>query len=186
MIACLTQYLSAFLLPLLDGDANAYHLASCLLHDVDEGKASLTVGKEVVNNQHLVVGCEIWARDEHVVMALVGEGVSLRHVLVVGAVGSLTFFCKHYGHVVEVAEQCSDGYAARLDGKNFVDRLTAEASFELVCNLAYDVNVNLMVQEVIHFQDVAFLNHAVFFDFLFKEIHCFVMLFNYWNYKMQS
>ena len=110
--------LSALLLTFLYGYADADNLAASLLDDVDEGKACLSVGKEIVNDEHFVVGSEIWARHKHVVVALVGERVCLRHIFVVGAIGCLAFFGEHHRHVVEVAEEHGNGNAARLDGEN--------------------------------------------------------------------
>ena len=62
-------------------------------------------------------------------MALVGEGIGFRHILVVGAVGRLALFGKYDRHVVEVAEQRGDGNSAGLDGKYLVYRLSTEAAF---------------------------------------------------------
>ena len=50
MIARFAQDASTLLLSLLDGDANTYHLSASLSHYVDEGKACLTIGKEIIDN----------------------------------------------------------------------------------------------------------------------------------------
>ena len=59
MVAGFAQYASALLLAFLNGYADANDFAACLMDDVDEGLGSLSVGKEVIDNEHLVGGVEI-------------------------------------------------------------------------------------------------------------------------------
>ena len=64
---------SSLLLSFFNGNAYAYNLASCLLDDGDERHRCLSVGKEIIHDEHLVLVGEIWARHKHIVMALMGE-----------------------------------------------------------------------------------------------------------------
>ena len=161
MVALFAEYAPALLLSFLHGDADAGHLAACLVHQVYEGVHGLTVGKEVIDYQHAVRGLQVGLGDKHVVHLLVGERIGLRHVLVVGAVCRLALLGKHHGHVIHIAQHGGNGNAARLDGEHFVYCHIAKAPLQLVGYLAHDVNVNLMVQEVVYLQDITLLDITV-------------------------
>ena len=54
---------------------------------------------------------------------------------------------------------------------HLVDLHATETTLELVGYLAHDIDINLMIQEIIYFQDVAWFDNSVFQDFLFKKVH---------------
>ena len=101
-----------------------------------------------------------------------GEGICLRHVFVVGAIGGFAFLCKHHRHVVKVTQQRGYGYTACLYGQDFIDLLATETSLELIRYLAHDVHINLMIEKVIHLEDIPLLDNTVFQDFFFEKVHC--------------
>ena len=167
LIALLTERCPTLLLAFLDGDANAGYLASRLLHQVDEGVGSLTVGQEIVHDQHLVGGVEIGLGDEDVVELLMSEGIGVGDIFVIGTIGRLTLLRKDHGYVVEVAQERGNGNAAGLDGEDLVDFHPAEPALELIGHLAHDVYVYLMVQKTIDLEDVALFDDSRCEDLFF-------------------
>ena len=59
MVASLAQYASALLLAFLNGYADANYFAASLMNNVDEGLRRLSVGKEVIDDEHLVGSVEV-------------------------------------------------------------------------------------------------------------------------------
>ena len=177
MIARLAQDASTLLLSLLYGDAYSGDRSTSLLHNVDKGESRLSIGQKVIHNEHLILSIEVGTRHEDVVHALVSEAVGMGDILVIGAVGRFALLGKHHRHVVEVAQQHSDGYSTGLDSENLSDRLAAETALELVCDLPHNVDVDLMVEEVIHLQDVSGLDGTLIHNLLLKEIHKATALF---------
>ena len=59
MVAGLSQKTAPSLLPLFDSNANAYHLSTCLMHNVDERHSCLAIGKEIVDDKYLVGSGEV-------------------------------------------------------------------------------------------------------------------------------
>ena len=99
------------------------------------------------------------------------KGVGLGHIFVVGTVGCLAFLRKDNRHIIEMAQHGSDGNAARLDGENLVYLFATEPAFQLVGYLTQNVYIDLVVKEIVDFQNIAFFDDAVFNDFLFKKVH---------------
>lgn len=103
--------------------------------------------------------------------SLVSERIGLRHVFIVGAVGRLALLGKHHRHIVQVAKQGSNGNATSLDGQHLVHLNAFKSTLKLVGHLTDDINVDLMVEEIVNFQEVSRLNDAICYDFFFEEIH---------------
>ena len=171
LITGITKLLPAFLQAFLNGDTNAGDGATCLVDDVDESTGCFAVGEEVIDDEHLVVGREIRTGHEDVVHLLVGEGISLRDVLVVSTIGSFSFLGEDYGYIIEIGEHSGNGDARCFDGEDFVDGFATKTTLELVSNLAHDVDVNLVIEEIIDLEDIARINLAVFEYLLFEKIH---------------
>ena len=71
--AAVSEELASVLECFLDDESHALECGSCLLAEVDDALGSVAVGKEVVDEEHVVVGCEIVAADDNVIFALLGE-----------------------------------------------------------------------------------------------------------------
>lgn len=99
------------------------------------------------------------------------ERIGLGHVFIVGGVGRRPFLGKHHRHAIEMAQECGDGYATGLDGKHFVDPAAFKPPHELFGNLMDKFHVNLVVEKVVYFEDIALGHIALSSDLLFKEIH---------------
>ena len=50
---------------------------------------------------------------------------------------------------------------AILDGDNFVNALSIETSFQLLGYLAYNIDIDLMIQEVVNLQDIASFDNSI-------------------------
>ena len=100
-----------------------------------------------------------------------GKGIGLRHVFVVGAVGRLAFLGEDHRHIVQVAQHGGKGNAAGLDGKHLVDFHPRETPFHFVSHLTHDADVDLMVQEIVNLQYVAWFDGGIAQDFFFQKIH---------------
>ena len=100
------------------------------------------------------------------------EGICLGHIFVICAVGRLALLGEDYRDIVQVRQHCRYRNPARLDGQDPGHKLPPETALEFIGNLPHYVNVNLVVKEVVHLQDIARLDDAVRKNFFFKKVHC--------------
>ena len=77
--------------------------------------------------------------------------------------------------MVKVAHQRRNSNTACLDSENPVHLHATEPLLYLVRNLPHDINVDLMIQEPVNFQNVARFDNPVSLYFLFKEIHALIV-----------
>ena len=91
-----------------------------------------------------------------------GEGLYLCHVDVSVNVDALALFGKYHRHVEIAGYHTGDADTGGFNGHDFIDILVREALFELLAHLLKQVDVHLMIQKAIYFQDVAFFYDTVF------------------------
>ena len=116
-----------------------------MLHEVDERLAGFTVSEEIVHDENFVGRLEVRARNENVVELFVREGVCLGNVLVVGAVDGLALLGEYHGYIVQVGDECRDGYTACLDGEHLIELDVGKTAFELFADFLHQADVNLVV-----------------------------------------
>ena len=129
------------------------------------------VGQEVVDDENVVLGGEELLGDDDIINFLVGEGLDLRLVVVVVQVDAHGLFGEHHRHVELAGHHSRDADAAGLDGEHLVDGLAIEQALPLLCHLAEQRNVHLMVDEAVHLEHVALTDDAVFADAVFQHFH---------------
>ena len=169
--ALAADQLAALLEALLDGDADALHGGTGLLGQLQQTHQSAAVGKEVVDDEDVVLRGEELLGDDDVVNFLVGEGLDLRLVVVVVEVDAHRLFGEHHRHVELAGHHSRDADAAGLDGEHLVDGLARKQALPLLGHLPEQRDVHLVVDEAVHLQHVAFADDAVFADAVFQHFH---------------
>ena len=71
--AALSEKFASVLKCFLNDESHAFECGSCLLAEVDDTLGSVAVGEKVVNEKYVVVGGELVAADDYVILALLGE-----------------------------------------------------------------------------------------------------------------
>ena len=162
---------AALLEALLDGDADALDGGTGLLGQLQQTQQGAAVGQEVVDDENMVLGGEELLGDDDIINFLVGEGLDLRLVVVVVQVDAHGLFGKHHRHVELTGHHSRDADAAGLDGEHLVDGFAVEQALPLLCHLAEQRDVHLMVDEAVHLEHVALTDDAVFADAVFQHFH---------------
>ena len=119
----------------------------------------------------MVLGSEELLGDDDIIDFLVGEGLDLRLVVVVVQVDAHGLFGEHHRHVELAGHHSRDADAAGLDGEHLVDGFAVEQALPLLCHLAEQRDVHLMVDEAVHLEHVALTDDAVFADAVFQHFH---------------
>ena len=119
----------------------------------------------------MILGGEELLGDDDIINFLVGEGLNLRLVVVVVQVDAHGLFGEHHRHVELAGHHSRDADAAGLDGEHLVDGFAVEQALPLLCHLAEQRDVHLMVDEAVHLEHVALTDDAVFADAVFQHFH---------------
>ena len=147
-------------------ESHAHQFRASLLHQVHDAFGSVSVGKEVVDEKHLVAGREKILADAYVVRALLGERIhgSNQHIL---HRARFLLLGKHYGQLQQIAHHDGGSDAAGFDGDNLVDTGRGETSDKLHTDGFHQYRVHLVIDKVIHFQYASRIAFSVFENTVF-------------------
>ena len=181
--ACRTQFVASVLEGLFDDESHAYQFGTGLLHQVDDTLSSVSVGQEVVDEQHLVARAEEVAADADVIRALLGEGENRGGQHVLHRAGFL-LLGEDDGQFEQIAHHDGRGNAAGLYCDDFVDLGRCEAAYEFHTNALHQDGIHLMVDEVVHFQDSSGEAASVAEDAVFQCLHCLILFLLFDLFRM--
>ena len=142
-------------------EGHAFDGGSGLAAEVYDAEAGIAVGQEVIDEENVVFGGEVFLADDDGVVSLLGERTHRRDKHVIHCRGFL-LFGKHNGQFHEVSQHDGRCYARGLDGQYLVDGRIGEAPYELYGYLLHQVRVHLVVDEAVHLQYAATVAAAVF------------------------
>ena len=132
----------------------------------------LTVGEEIINEQHMLARIEEPLGHDDRELALLGERVHLRDILVAVKVDGLRLLGKHDRHIAEMTRRDTrDTDAGSLDGQDFVDLFAGEQPRPFLSHVVEQLDITLMVEERVHFEDVTRFDDAVTANTLFEFFH---------------
>ena len=132
---------------------------------------SLAIGKEVVDNKHLVIWPEplLAHYQRHFLLISIGEYLaSVKAALNVVAFG---LFCEYHRHAELLGTYGGKRYAARLDCYNRGYSAQIKKPTKFFSHFPHQLNVYAVVQKSVDLDDVAGQNLALFLDALLKYIH---------------
>ena len=109
-VALFTDKVATTLVALLDGNAAAYDLGTSLAHYVGKSQQGLTVGKEIIDDQHLVARFEIPLGHEYVIVFLMCEGIALCRIDVAVNVEAGRFLRKQHGNFKVFGDSLLKGF----------------------------------------------------------------------------
>ena len=139
---------------------------------LDEPMQRLAVRQEIIDEQHVVVGVQIFLGHDDGKLLALGERVHRGGVLVAVEVDGLGLLGEHHRNIAEVAcGATGDANARRLDGQDLGDGLAGEMPGPLLPHMVEQTHVALMVQERVHLEHVAGLDRSITPNVLFQLLH---------------
>ena len=141
------------------------------LLQIQQAHQGTAVGKEIVNDQHMVFRGEELFGDDHIVDLFVGEGLDLGLVVVVVQIDAHGLFGKHHRHVELTGHNGGNADAAGLDGEHLVDGLARKQALPLPGHLAEQRDIHLMVDKAVNLEHIPFAHNAVCADTIFQHLH---------------
>ena len=168
MIAQIADNLTANLEALLDGNADTLHSAACLVNNGNQTLQRTAVGKEIVDDQHVVVFRQKLLGNHNGILVLVGKGFHLSGVGITGNVDGLGLLCKEQRYFELLCYRISNSNAGSLNGEDFVDGLALESLVEFLADLIHQGNIHLVIEKAVNLQYITFLYNAVFYDSCFQ------------------
>ena len=118
--ACRTQFVASVLEGLFNDEAHADQLGTGLFYQFDDTFGCVSVGQEVVDEQHLVARAEEIAADTDIIRALFGEGEDRGGQHILHRTG-LFLLGKNDGEFEQVAYHDGRSNSAGLYRDDFVD-----------------------------------------------------------------
>ena len=109
--------------------------------------------------------------DDDIIDLLVGEGLDLGLIVVVIQVDAHGLFGKHHRHIELAGNHGGNADAAGLNGQHLVDGLACKQALPLLCHLAEQGDVHLVVDEAVHLQHIALAHDPVFLNAFFQQFH---------------
>jgi hypothetical protein len=165
---------SAILKALFDDDADADAMRFPLGDDVEQPEHRLSVGEEVVDDED-AFACvyELFGYFDGVGFVF-GVGIYFTRVGIKILHFRFDFLGEHHRNVEILGGDHRDRDARCFDGQDLVDLDIGEAPFELLPHFVDQFDVELMVDEAVHFDDVPGKDFAVFQDALLELFHVYV------------
>ena len=62
------------------------------------------------------------------------------------------------------------------DGQDLVDAGIRETAVKLFADFFKQVDIHLMIQKAVYFEDISFFNDSVFANSFFQKLHSFLLL----------
>ena len=100
-----------------------------------------------------------------------GEGLDLGREHLAVDVDGLRLLREQDGHAEDDAGGCCDSDAGSLDCQDLVDGSIGEIVLPLERHLVQELHIDLVVQERIDLEDIAFLDGSILEDALFQKLH---------------
>ena len=169
--ALAADQLAALLEALFHRNADALHCGTGFLGQIQQAHQGTAVGKEIVNDQHMVFRGEELFGDDHIVDLFVGEGLDLGLVVVVVQIDAHGLFGKYHRHVELAGHDGCNANAAGLDGEHLVDGLACKQALPLLCHLPEQRNVHLVVDKAIHLEHIALAYDTILANTIFQHLH---------------
>ena len=177
-VALRVQFGAAALERLFDDDTQTGNGGAGLFDDRDQRLRGLTVGQEVVDDQHAVAAGQVARGDGHGAFGLLGERVDGRREQVFSQGQRLLLAGEDHRHAEVQTGHDRRGDARGFDGDDLGDPRILEERGEFVTDQLHQGRVDLVVQESVDFQDLIGKHDAFFADFF---VQCFHNSFLCWR-----
>ena len=100
---------------------------------------------------------------------LCGENVS-------GNIFGLIFLCKNDRNIKILRCDAGNADTGGFDGQDLVDAGIRETAVKLFADFFKQVDIHLMIQKAVYFEDISFFNDSVFANSFFQKLHSFLLL----------
>ena len=151
---------------LLDDETHSLNLGTSLLAEIHHALGSITIGKEVVDEDDMIIRSQITVTYTYCIVTVFGERVNHRgnhtfHRL------WLLFLYEDYRKMGQVTHHNGRSNTRSLDCDNLVVLDVLEESDKLLRQVHHQDRIHLMVHKAIHLQDSsrkasAFLHNSFF------------------------
>ena len=171
VIAGLPQEPSAVLEALFNGDPDTGHLSARLLADVQEPLNSFAVCHEIIHDQYAVAAVQVLLRKDHHIVDIVGIGMYDRSVQVTVQIHAAGLFGKDERSSEHARHRKSHCDSRRFHRQYTGNSLVFEMLIKSFSNPVQQFDIQLMVKEAVHLQDITLPDLAVFLYPFLKKIH---------------
>jgi len=147
--AHISYQLAAILKALFDYDACAAKGGACLVDYLDKSLKGAAVCKEVIDDEHLVIGSEKLFGNYRVVNLALGKGFNAAGVNLSGNIFAGSLFGEYHRNAEFLRDNAGDTDAGGLDGEYLVYLTIGKSAFKLLSKLRKKTDVHLMIQKTI-------------------------------------
>ena len=117
----ITDGLSAGLESFFDNDSGTLQSCTGFLNDIDQAKKCTAVGKEIIDQEYVILRSQEFLGKDHIINFLVGEGLHLGGVHLTVKVHTLCFLRKYNRYVEVLCCNAGNTDSGSLDGKDLGD-----------------------------------------------------------------
>lgn len=149
VVAHFAQAVASALKALLDDKTHALNRSTCLTGKVNHTERGISVGKEIIDENHMVVLRQEAVADANRIYAVLGEGTHFRHEHIVHRF-RLLFLDEHHRQLEDIAQHDGWSDTAGLNGYNLIEIHPGKTAFELLGDFVHQIRVKLMVQKAVH------------------------------------
>lgn len=140
------------------------------MDQVDQSFYSAAISQEIVDNQHVISGIEIFFRNNHMIHFIMGKGSDFCsiHLCIHIAAGGL--FGKYHRDPEMDGRQAGNPDTGSFYGQNLIDGPVFEQLIEFSSQLADKGHIDLVIQEAVHLQYISAFNDAVCQNLLLQNV----------------
>ena len=149
VVAHFAQAVASALEALLDDKAHTFNRCTGLTGKVNHAERSISIGKEVVDENHMVVLRQEAVADANRIYTIFGERAHFRHEHIVHRF-RLFFLDEHHRQLKDIAQHDGWSDTAGLNGYNLIEIHPGKTAFELLGDFVHQIRVKLMVQKAVH------------------------------------
>ena len=136
--------------------------ATCVLHNGHQALKRITIGQDIVHQQHLVPAAQQLLADDDPILKTLGIGFHLCHIDLAVEIDGAGLFRVHHRNAQSSSHGAGDGDAGHLNGQHLGDTRSLEAAGQLLADPVDQLHIQLMVQKGIHLQHIAGFDYTVF------------------------
>ena len=162
---------------IFDGDADTLDRSAGGLSDRDQPLQGTAVGQKVIHDQKAIVACQKSLGYNDLIFIFMSEGFNLGGIHVTVDVHALGLLGKHHRNAEGTRRGIRNRDAGGLDRQYLGNVGIGKSSVKFLADLVKQDGIHLVVQEIVHLEDVAFLDDTIFQNARFQEVHdCYLDL----------
>ena len=146
------------------------------MDQIRQADQRLTVGQEVIYQQHPVLRPQIIAADHNGIIGAMGKGVNHGAVHRAVHIAGPVFFCKHHRHSQLHCHSGSNGDAGGLNGEDLVHAAVFIKRSNLLGHIRQKGGINLLIQKGAHLENAAGKHLSFFQNHFFHRFHMGILL----------